>query len=105
VWEGKHVSIIEGAYYAQSSLKLALLAASAESAEDPLLTHRLFCDIGGTGARADAFTIWDQQFVGREIRCLNYYEAVGQPLATHLAWMREKNLTPEDPYASMRRRA
>jgi phage terminase large subunit len=35
------------------------------------------------------------QFVGREIRCLNYYEAVGQPLASHLAWMREKNLTPQ----------
>lgn len=95
VWEGKHVSIIEGAYYAQSLSAARLAGRIGRVSADPLLTHRLFCDIGGTGARADAFTIWDQQFVGREIRCLNYYEAVGQPLATHLAWMREKNLTPQ----------
>ena len=94
VWEGKHVSIIEGAYYAQSLSASRLAGRIGRVSEDPLLTHRLFIDIGGTGARADAFTLWDTQFVGREIRCLNYYEAVGQPLASHLAWMREKNLTP-----------
>jgi len=27
--------------------------------------------------------------VGREIRWLDYYEAVGQPLATHVQWLRE----------------
>jgi phage terminase large subunit len=59
-----------------------------------LLTHHLFFDIGGTGARADAVTIWDFQFVGREMRALDYYEAVGQPLATHVNWMRERDLTP-----------
>jgi phage terminase large subunit len=95
VWEGKHVSIIEGAYYAQSISAARLAGRIGKVAEDPLLTHRLFCDIGGTGARADAFTIWDEQFAGREIRCLNYYEAVGQPLAAHLGWMREKGLTPQ----------
>jgi len=94
VWEGKHVSIIEGAYYAQSLAAARLAGRIGRVSEDPLLTHRLFVDIGGTGARADAFTLWDMQFVGREIRALNYYEAVGQPLATHLAWMREKNLSP-----------
>jgi phage terminase large subunit len=95
VWEGKHVSIIEGAYYAQSLAAARLAGRVGRVSEDPLLTHRVFCDIGGTGARADAFTMWDQQFVGREIRCLNYYEAVGQPLAAHLAWLREKGLTPQ----------
>lgn len=58
------------------------------------MTIRLICDIGGTGARADAFTIWAAQFVGREIRWLNYYEAVGQPLAAHLEWCRTQGYTP-----------
>ncbi len=90
VWEGGYETIAEGAYYAAS-----LVAAKAEGrisrvAADPLMTIRIFCDIGGTGAKADAFTMWAAQFVGREIRVLNYYEAVGQPLATHLTWMREQ---------------
>jgi phage terminase large subunit len=63
--------------------------------EDPLMTHRLFFDIGGTGAKADAVSIWDTQFIGKEIRNLKYYEAQGQPLATHLAWLRKNNLTPD----------
>jgi len=61
---------------------------------DPLMTIRLFVDIGGTGARADAFTIWAAQFIGKEIRVLDYYEAVGQPLGTHLEWMRDNDYTP-----------
>ena len=54
------------------------------------MTYRVFCDIGGTGARADAFAMWVAQFVGLEIRVLDYYEAVGQPLASHLVWLRER---------------
>ncbi len=53
------------------------------------MTYRAFFDIGGTGAKADAVAIWIAQFVGREIRVLDYYEAVGQPLAVHAAWLRE----------------
>jgi phage terminase large subunit len=54
------------------------------------MATRAFFDIGGTGAKADAVAIWIAQFVGREIRVLDYYEAVGQPLATHVAWLRER---------------
>jgi phage terminase large subunit len=53
------------------------------------MTYRAIFDIGGTGAKADAVAIWICQFVGREIRVLNYYEAVGQPLATHVNWLRD----------------
>ena len=95
VWEGAYITVIEGAYYAKS-----LTAARAEGrigrvSADPLMTIRLFCDIGGTGARADAFAMWAAQFVGREIRWLDYYEAVGQPLAAHVTWMRERGYTPD----------
>lgn len=95
VWEGEYSTSVEGAYYIK-----ALSVAKAEGrigrcAADPLLTIRLFVDIGGTGAKADAFTMWAGQFVGREIRVLNYYEAVGQPLAAHLEWLRSNGYTPE----------
>ncbi len=88
IWEGDYVTVVDGAYYAAS------LAAAKNRignvAADPLMTLRAYWDIGGTGAKADATAIWICQFVGREIRVLDYYEAQGQPLATHLSWMREK---------------
>lgn len=95
VWEGGFVTVVEGAYFAQ-----ALSAAKAEGrigkvAADPLMTLRAFVDIGGTGAKADSFTIWIVQFIGKEIRVLDYYEAQGQPIATHLNWMRGKGYTPD----------
>lgn len=93
VWEGKYVSFISGAYYSANLIKARLQHRIGHVAADPLLTLRLFCDIGGTGAKADAFTIWVKQFVGREIRCLDYYEAVGQPIGSHLEWMRKRGYT------------
>jgi phage terminase large subunit len=95
IWEGDYVTVIEGAYYASHLTKAKLDGRIGRVAPDPLMTLRAFVDIGGTGARADAFSMWIAQFVGREIRVLDYYEAVGQPLATHLAWMREREYTKE----------
>jgi phage terminase large subunit len=94
IWEGGYATVIAGAYYAPGLTLAKEEGRIGRVAADPLMTIRLFCDIGGTGARADAFTIWAAQFIGREIRALNYYEAVGQPLATHLVWMRENGYTP-----------
>lgn len=94
IWEGGFVKILVGAYYAKS-----LQVAKAENrigrvAPDPLLTKRLFFDIGGTGAKADAVSIWAAQFVGKEIRCLDYYESVGQPLSVHVEWMKRRGFMP-----------
>lgn len=95
IWDGGYVSVAAGAYFAQH-----LAAAKSEGrisrvAFDPLMTVRLFFDIGGTGARADNCSIWPAQFIGREIRIRDYYEAQGQPLATHIAWLRSKGYTPD----------
>lgn len=95
IWEGGYVSVIEGAYYAKSIAEARQDNRIGRVAADPLITIRLFCDIGGTGARADAFSMWAAQFIGKEIRILNYYEAVGQPLASHLTWMREQGYDPD----------
>ena len=88
IWEGGYATVIEGAYYARYITESKAEGRIGRVAPDPLMTIRIFCDIGGTGARADAFTMWASQFIGREIRVLDYYEAVGQPLATHLEWLR-----------------
>lgn len=94
VWEGKFRTIVEGAYFAQALSVARTEGRICRLAPDPLMTHRLVCDIGGTGRKSDAFAIWDMQFVAREIRVLNYYEAVGQPIGHHLHWMRENKYTP-----------
>lgn len=95
IWEGEYVTVVEGAYYAKALTEARAQGRIGRVSADPLMTLRAFVDIGGTGARADAFAMWIAQFVGKEIRVLDYYEAVGQPLATHLAWMRSKEYTPE----------
>jgi phage terminase large subunit len=88
IWEGGYAGVIDGAYYAKCIAEAKSKGRIGNVAADPLMTYRAFVDIGGTGARADAVSIWVAQFVAREIRVLNYYEAVGQPLATHVAWLR-----------------
>jgi phage terminase large subunit len=95
IWEGGYVTLLEGAYYAKSINQSRQAGRIGRVSADPLMTIRLFFDIGGTGARADAVAIWAGQFIGKEIRAVNYYEAVGQPLATHLQWMREQGYMPK----------
>ena len=90
IWEGDYVSVMPGAYYTEH-----LNTARKEQrigghvAADPHLPVRSFWDIGGTGARADARAIWVAQFVGREVRLLDYRETQGQPLSADIAWMRD----------------
>jgi phage terminase large subunit len=95
IWEGGYVQAVEGAYYTAHLTKAKAEHRIGKVAADPNLTLRVHCDIGGTGAKSDAFTMWVHQFVGKEIRSLDYYEAVGQPAATHLDWLRSRGYTPE----------
>lgn len=81
--------MVEGAYFAKSITQAKSEGRISRVGPDPLMSYRAFCDIGGTGQRADAFTIWVAQFIGRECRVLKYYEAVGQPAAAHMQWLRE----------------
>lgn len=89
IWGGDFVTVVEGAYYAQHLNMARQDGRIGRLAADPLMTTRAIWDIGGTGAKADACAIWIAQFVGREIRWLDYYEAVGQPLSTHVSWLRD----------------
>lgn len=89
IWEGGYATAFEGAYYAQMLAKAKADGRIGKVAADPLLPIRAFHDIGGAGAKADAYTIWIVQWAGDQIKVLNYYESVGQVLAFHVNWMRE----------------
>lgn len=95
VWGGGFKTITEGAYYAKVIAEAKKEGRIGRVAADPLMTIRLVADIGGTGAKADNFVFWAVQFVGREIRVIDHYEAQGQDLATHLNWLRGRGYTPD----------
>jgi len=95
IWEGSYKSYVEGAYYMKSLTRCKEEGRIGKVTPDPHLPVKAFIDIGGTGAKSDAFAMWIVQFVAREIRVLDYYEAQGQPLATHLTWMRNSGYGPQ----------
>lgn len=90
IWEGDYATVVAGAYFAKSLSEAKAQGRIGRVAADPLMTIRAFWDIGGTGMKADATAIWIAQFIGREIRVLDYYEAQGQPLASHVEWLRSQ---------------
>ncbi len=90
IWEGDYLAVVEGAYFASCLLRAKHEGRIGNVAPDELMTRRAYWDIGGTGAKADACAIWIAQFVGTEVRVLDYYEAVGQPLSAHVEWLRGK---------------
>lgn len=94
VWEGAFKTVVEGAYYAKQLTAAKEQGRITTVSEDPLFAIRIHCDIGGTGKKADAFTMQADQFIGQRINVLNYYEAVGQPIGHHLDWLRRNGYSP-----------
>lgn len=77
IWEGGYVSVAAGAYFAKQIAEARLQGRISNVAADPLMTVRAHWDIGGTGVKSDACAIWITQWIGKEIRVLDYYEAIG----------------------------
>jgi len=96
IWEGDYISVATGAYYAKAITQARAENRIGHVAADPLMSYKAFWDIGGTGAKADACAIWIAQFVGKEIRMLDYYEAIGQPLAAHVQWLNANGYSPSN---------
>lgn len=85
IWEGDFKTIYEGAYYAASIALARSQGRVTPLSVDPLMDIWTFWDIG----TRDHTAIWVCQFIGTRVHCIDYYEAAGQPLATHLAWLRD----------------
>lgn len=94
IWGGDFVTVVEGAYYAKNLTDAKEQGRICQVSFDPLMRVRVFCDLGGTGAKADAFTMWPAQFIGPNVRTRDYYEVQGQPLAAHIAWLHSKGYSP-----------
>lgn len=88
IWEGEYATVLEGAYFAKHLTQAQLDRRIGHVAPDPLMKMYAFWDIGGSSSRSDATAIWIAQFVGSEVRVLDYYEAVGQPFDAHVNWLR-----------------
>jgi phage terminase large subunit len=93
IWDGAYLIAVAGAYFAKDLAAAKEQGRISRVAVDPLMTLRAYWDIGGTGAKADACAIWIVQFIGREVRVLRYYEAIGQPLATHVDFLRRNGFS------------
>lgn len=90
IWEGDFVTVMAGAYFAKGLSDAKAQGRIGFVAADPLLRIRAFFDLGGSGATADAMAIWIVQFVGQEIRVLDYIEGVGQVLAYYVNELRKR---------------
>ena len=96
IWEGDYARAMEGAYFARQLADARAQGRVGKVAADPLLPIRAFFDLGGSGATADAMSIWIVQFVGREIRVLDYIEGVGQVLAFYINELRKTGRIPPE---------
>jgi phage terminase large subunit len=90
IWGGGYATAAVGAYYAKQLLVAKAQGRIKPIIYDPLMAVRTHHDIGGRGARADAYSIWVSQWIGPEILVLDHYAAVGQPLSTHANWLRQR---------------
>jgi phage terminase large subunit len=81
---------IQGAYFAKLLNEAQKQKRITRISADPILPLRVFCDIGGAGASADAMALWVCQFVDREVRVLDYIEGVGQVLAYYVNELRSR---------------
>ncbi len=96
IWDGEYATAIAGAYYAKSLIQAKDEGRIARVPFDPMFRTRVFCDLGGTGARADAFAMWPSQWIKKEIRVRDHYEVQGQPLSAHINWLMRKGYKPEN---------
>lgn len=81
-----------GAYYARLLMDARKQGRIGRVSADPMLQVHAIFDIGGAGATADAMAIWIVQWVGLEIRVLDYIEGQGQVLAYYVNELRKRDL-------------
>ena len=98
IWEGEYARAFEGAYFAKVLAEATAQGRIGRVAADPILPLRAFWDIGGAGAQADAMAIWIVQWVGQEIRVLDYIEGIGQVLGYYTAEMRDRGYEKAECY-------
>lgn len=88
IWEGGYITFNRGSYYADMLARAREEGRVTHVPKDPYYRTYAFWDLGGTGVRSDATSIWVAQFIDKEIRLIDYYESQGQSLGYHVEWLR-----------------
>lgn len=88
IWEGEYATVLEGAYFARHLVDCQLEGRIGFFPRDQLVKSYAIWDVGSSSRKADATAIWVVQYIGDEVRVLNYYEAVGQAFEAHVNWLR-----------------
>lgn len=99
VWDGAFETVHKGAYFTAQLTAAHLEHRILPLEPDPMQKRRVFIDIGGTGAKADAFALWGAQTWADHTNVLDYYEAQGQDFAYHLAWLHLHGYTERNTIA------
>lgn len=86
VWGGAYVQAMDGAYYAAQLRDARDEGRVTALAVDPILPVRAYWDLG----YRDATAIWICQFVGREVRVLDYIEGRGQQMGYYISALNER---------------
>ncbi len=81
---------IRGAYYGRALAEAEKQGRICRLSPDPVLPVRAYFDIGYAGRSSDAEAIWIVQFVGQEIKLLEYIEGLSQPIGYYTHLMRTK---------------
>jgi phage terminase large subunit len=89
---GGYARAFEGSYYAQCLAQAQEEGRIGIVAPDSLVSTRMFLDIGGAGAKADAMAIWVVQFAADRIIVLDYLEGQDQVLAYYVNELRARGL-------------
>lgn len=92
IWEGEYAKAFEGAYFARelAQARMEGRIGRGRIGTDPLIPIKGIFDIGGAGRKSDANTIWITQWVGREIRILDYIEGQSQGISYYVNEMRSR---------------
>jgi phage terminase large subunit len=90
VWEGDYRRGFEGAYYADLLDQARREDRIGFFPRQGMQKAYAVWDIGSTSTAADATAIWLVQYIGEEVRWLDYYEAVGQPFEAHVRWLQQR---------------
>jgi len=86
VWLGEYQRAVEGAYYADGLRRADEEGRIVPLSVDPILSIKASWDIGIN----DATAIWISQWVGGQIRFLDYIEGQGQALGFYTAELRKR---------------
>lgn len=86
VWEGQYAGVHKGAYYASALSEAKREGRISHVARDPNMQVRTFWDLG----RRDATAIWIAQFIGKEVRVIDYIEGEGQPPSYYFQELRTR---------------